>query len=392
MQCKKVYNTIHKANIFTCDKGDGKMENLCIYKKSSEGRFEKREHIIPAFIGGMQTLEQGMVSDEVNELFSKLEYRVSLDSLITMNRMFLGPGKRGKQSSKKGSHHKIGVMCGESNRAVLGYTEFAKPRLISQIHFELSLVEGKSFEIGMSLDNAVKDTWEKEREVFFGRLNSYSGEAIILKEECVGLNRGLLGYHNGKWFLAFHPQEDEENARDKAVRIAKLVASEPERLQQTAQVKASSEQVTVHYKHCMDLKDYYRVIAKIAFNTMAYLHGREAVLAECFDDIRQAILTGERIDEFVSFTNEEDSMRVFEELNYQAILGKDAHWVICVRMQENYVALVYLYGIKRPMIVILAKQRIPFHWQSPDGFVCDWQNKKEYRLIEVISRLISEVS
>lgn len=337
------------------------MENLCIYKKSSEGRFEKREHIIPAFVGGLQTLEQGMVSDEVNELFSKLEYRVSLDSLITVNRMILGPGKRGKQSSKKGSHHKIGVMCGERNRAVLGYTEFAKPRLISQI--------------------------------FFDRLKSYSGEAIILKEECIGLNRALLGYHNGKWFLAFHPQEDEENVRDKAVRVAKLVAGEPQRLQQTAQVKASSEQVTVHYKHCMDLKDYYRVIAKIAFNTMAYLYGREAVLAECFDDIRQAILTGERIDEFVRFTNEEDSMRVFEKLNYQDILGKDAHWVICVRMQECYMALVYLYGIKRSMMVILAKQSVPFHWQSPDGFVCDWQNKKEYRLIEVINRLLpGEVS
>lgn len=364
------------------------MENFCIYKKSSEGKFDKREHVIPAFIGGMQTLEQGMVSDEINELFSKLEYRTSLDSLVTMNRMIYGPGKRGKQNSKKSSHHKVAVMCDEQNRTVLGYLELAKPRLLSQIHFGLSLQEGKQFEIGMSLDNAVKDAWEQARDAFFQRLANYGGQPIVLKEECMERDRALLGYQNGKWFLAFHPQEDEENALDKARRVAALVAGDRERLEQTSQVKASSSQVTAHYKHCMDLKDYYRFIAKIAFNTVAHLYGREAVLSECFDGIRQAILTGEQIEEYVRFTNEEDSMRVFEQLDYMSLLGKVAHWVVCTKMQNYYVALVYLYGIKRPMLVTLSESGVPFSCMSPDGFVCDWQNKREYRLIEVIDKLL----
>lgn len=364
------------------------MNNICIYKKTSDGRFDKKEHIIPAFIGGMQTLEQGMVSDEVNEMFSKLEYRVSLDSLITMNRMFYGPGKRGKQNSKKSSHHKIGIMRGDSGKASLGYTEFGTPRLICQIHFDLSVDAGKSFEVGMSFDNINKNTWEKAREDFMNQLQKYDNNPIVIKEECIEWNQALLGYHNGKWFLGLHPNSDEDGAKRMAKQVAALVTKERERYEQVAQLTASSEQVTVHYQHAMFLDDYYRVIAKIAFNAVAYMYGREVVMAECFDGIRQAILSGEQIEEYVFFTNSEDSMRVFEQLNYQSIMGREAHWIVYLKMREHYIALVYLYGIKCPMLVVLAKQQVPMECQSMDGFVCDWQNKKEYRLIEVICKLL----
>ena len=47
------------------------LENMCVYYKDAEGlRFEKQEHIIPAFLGGKKMLDQGVVSDQANELFS----------------------------------------------------------------------------------------------------------------------------------------------------------------------------------------------------------------------------------------------------------------------------------------------------------------------------------
>lgn len=47
----------------------------CIYLKKMlpDVTFNKAEHIIPAGIGGIKTLPKGLVSDEANELFSKLE-------------------------------------------------------------------------------------------------------------------------------------------------------------------------------------------------------------------------------------------------------------------------------------------------------------------------------
>lgn len=76
---------------------------FCIYyKKSSEDlRFNKVEHIIPAGLGGRHTLEKGTVSDEANEEFSKQEVKVLRNSLLAVNRMNVGPGKRGSFNVKK---------------------------------------------------------------------------------------------------------------------------------------------------------------------------------------------------------------------------------------------------------------------------------------------------
>ena len=78
------------------------LENVCVYYKDAGGlRFEKQEHIIPAFLGGKKMLDQGVVSDQANELFSGIEKHVSMESFINIDRMFFGPGKKRKQKSKK---------------------------------------------------------------------------------------------------------------------------------------------------------------------------------------------------------------------------------------------------------------------------------------------------
>lgn len=88
------------------------LENMCVYYKDAEGlRFEKQEHIIPAFLGGKKMLDQGVVSDQANELFSGIEKHVSMESFININRMFLGPGKRGSKNPKKSGNAKVSVVC-----------------------------------------------------------------------------------------------------------------------------------------------------------------------------------------------------------------------------------------------------------------------------------------
>lgn len=98
------------------------LENMCVYYKDAEGlRFEKQEHIIPAFLGGKKMLDQGVVSDQANELFSGIEKHAAMESFINIDRMFLGPGKRGSRNPKKAGSAKISVMCSQNGRASLGY-------------------------------------------------------------------------------------------------------------------------------------------------------------------------------------------------------------------------------------------------------------------------------
>ena len=70
----------------------------CIYslKMSSQATFNGQEHIIPACIGGILKLPKGYVSDETNTMFSSLEKSFSRDSIISISRTFLGPGKERK--------------------------------------------------------------------------------------------------------------------------------------------------------------------------------------------------------------------------------------------------------------------------------------------------------
>lgn len=113
------------------------LENMCVYYKDAEGlRFEKQEHIIPAFLGGKKMLDQGVVSDQANELFSGIEKHVSMESFININRMFLGPGKRGSKNPKKAGSAKISVMCSQNGRASLGYILMGKPKQLCNVFWK----------------------------------------------------------------------------------------------------------------------------------------------------------------------------------------------------------------------------------------------------------------
>lgn len=78
--------------------------NKCIYLKKTEPEvtFKSGEHIIPAGIGGIVKLDNGMVSDEFNtKIFSSIELDFMRNSIIALPRQFYGPGKRGALSKKK---------------------------------------------------------------------------------------------------------------------------------------------------------------------------------------------------------------------------------------------------------------------------------------------------
>ena len=58
---------------------------MCIYYKNNPKlTYKEKEHIFPAGLGGITTLSKGLVSDQANSLFSKLEIKKNINYLIIL--------------------------------------------------------------------------------------------------------------------------------------------------------------------------------------------------------------------------------------------------------------------------------------------------------------------
>lgn len=116
-------------------------------------------------------------------------------------------------------------------------------------------------------------------------------------------------------------------------------------------------QVTSNMHQMIDMNAYMRVVAKIAFNCLAEVRGRDYVMQPKFDSIREAILTGEEIDHVVFFQERDKKhTEVLDSLGNAKGFGVWRHTVIITWTGDRLVAEVMLYGSASPMLVILAQE------------------------------------
>lgn len=367
---------------------ENEIKPYCMYGKRADGTFEKREHIIPAFIGGMQKLPKGAVCDEINELFSPMEFHVSQHSILALNRMFYGPGKRGSQNRKKSGHKLICVQKMKDGKARLGYIDYGAPKLISQI--ELPLVRNKAdgkIPVQMSLDGDYVHCQEEQKQLFLQKIREYNGHSTVIKSRQIDEERAILGWYGNKWYLGLNDREETERAKTIVESMIKRFATD-KNLQEESSGNVVREQVWCELRQALKPVDYCRVMAKIAFNVAAYVNGRDRMLEDWFDGIREAIVTGEGIGEYVALSDDNNALQIFEKLKYQKLFGEQLHIVLCIRQRNDYIGYVCLYGIKQPVIVQLASNIPVGAVKHMDGFVCDWQNQKEYGYEDFLCRLI----
>ena len=148
--------------------------------------------------------------------------------------------------------------------------------------------------------------------------------------------------------------------------------------------------VTSDIRQEIDLYAYYRVVAKIAFNCLAEVRGREYVMQQKFDPIREAILTGKEIDKMVLMPGrEKTNADVLEKLENAKGFGVWRHIVLITWVPNGLVAEVMLYGGSSPMLVVLSEEDCRDFGQM-DGYVCDWENRSEMRFLEYIGEITHE--
>lgn len=384
-------------------------KNLCIYtgKDETQAHFKNQEHIIPACIGGMQRLPKGYVSDEINTLFSGLELKLARNSPITLPRMFVGPGKRGSRNPKRrgGASKMVSVMqSNETGKYSLGYIRMGVPITIDQI--QIVRMENGKHQVSLCFDSEdtdEKNFFEKSAE-WMQKLQEFDGQATLMLTDGFPENEVILGHESGRWYLAAATGTEAEPLKADLIEELKQLGKaymqellnqsetetqemKPLGMEGLGKLCKEKSQITSNMRQEIDLFAYYRVVAKIAFNCLAKVRGREYVMQQKFDSIREAILTGKDIDKMVFMQKYDEAHgKLLDDLGQAKNFGAWRHTIFITWVPDKLVAEVMLYGSSGPMLVILSSEDCR-DFGEMDGYVCDWENQREMRFLDYLGEI-----
>ena len=361
--------------------------NKCIYtgKETSEASFDSAEHIFPKCIGGQNCLPKGYVSDEINNFFSKYELQFARENpVVLINRMFYH--KVGRKHHK--NREKIAAFKYDDN-VVLGYISEAKSIYLDQISFfKLSdeiLENSLSYKITLSPTNEGSN--KKRYENFLAALKHYNGSPSPVKSDVIPDNTILLGYKDKCWHLGISKKQNPELIKIMVLKaVQKLIVNLEKFNDQYRESELTSNQVTASFEIMFNFEDIFRIYAKIAFNALASLKGQEYVLKSEFDDIRNAILEDDDILSYVTIADGKNAQKeITDRFSDRVCIGDKCHSVVFCTLDKCLYGFVSLYGTDHPIAVKLG----PISSNVVDMYLCDWQNQKDYKLIDYVKSVCS---
>jgi len=167
-----------------------------------------------------------------------------------------------------------------------------------QIHISQMYVADKtspSLSTYLSLRPETNTSMDNSLQKFASHMTTIDNKFVILKDEGVGNNEYLLGYHDKRWFLAI-----SETCADVAAFCADVSGYVKwccERyINKDMEIHNPNLQqmppYDVQHRIFHEMDGFEQIVAKIAFNCLAYFQGNELVLDGSFDPVRQAIYTG----------------------------------------------------------------------------------------------------
>ncbi|WP_240416760.1 hypothetical protein [Paenibacillus periandrae] len=337
------------------------MRKVCIYTRRTEtdgAHFLEREHVLSAGLGGINCLEKGVVCDEINSKFSKWETQFLRYSPISLPRQIHGPGKRGSLNLKDATKSVVNVFTPIDVNGVedlddigLCYVRLGTPYTIPTLRI---------FKERLTIVCA-----DEEKESFISRLKSCkeTGFMTVPYDE-MPFGLALLGFHDGKWHLACSPELEHKKVIDviqtiKNGTINVLSVNEKESYYNSHQQLTFNEDI------------YSRVIAKFAFNFLAYSIGQDEVLDARFDPIREWIISD------LSSPSPIHPFVVDNKYETEVPAMNLAHSISIIKDNEkNIFGIVSLYGGAFSYAVLLSSgYKGDF---SVKILVCDWKEKKEF--------------
>jgi hypothetical protein len=343
---------------------------MCIYYKGKSGlAYISGDHIIMASIGGKLKLPTDFVSHEFNNSISNLEGQLVRTSLLSLARSIEGPGKRGSLIDRNATKSRIFVVKNYQDKDMfaLGY-----------------VIKGKTYEIPHVKINCE----DMSIEFSFGKINPSEVDSILneFKTKCndPGLLKikKILDSELPKHILLFGIMSDIEKPYN-----AFFVKNEAnsndvtnELIQSVSASINTMDQIPEHRKYTPIVKgnltfsiEHFRVFGKMAFNYLAYISGKEFVLADRFDKVRDWIVNGgEHIAYFDNYPNPLEKMVSFPD---------SYHMILIFKVDNILMGKVLTY--KSVIIDMVLCENFSEHFTTK-GFICDWLTGGEYDLDQFI--------
>ncbi|AFQ19741.1 hypothetical protein P9133_01875 [Bacillus thuringiensis] len=346
------------------------LKKQCIYLKGTEPKliFKSQEHIFPAGIGGIQKLPQEYVSHNANNAFSALELGFMRNSLIMLPRQFYGPGKRGNLSPKNATKSNVSLMEGVSDPTsiVFGYISLGKRYRIAQIKINVS-----NGECHFMFNQSTGDASAKITN-FTYQLGKYDNKYSLYEDERFAEDEFVLGIHDNKWYLGL----SNTGLVTKIQGYIKRILEQASFNNQTPQYGKTKTRVNQTIQ--ID-EGYFRICGKIIFNYLAFAKGQDFVLREEFNPIRNWIVNGGEEHFATLLEKKTNSKGLFDPMPFP----KKAHKLIISRDGAQLIAYISFYGDSFETIVHLCDNfEEPF---EVEGFICNWEERKEYSLKEFLS-------
>ena len=352
----------------------------CIYFGTKQGlSFNKREHVIPASLGGKKKLSRGMVSDQANEFFSKHEMIAVRNTLLSINRNNNGPGRRGSLSINRVKSPQINlfeaILDEQDNRLDtiyapirLGFLFCGKVYMISQILFIIN--NDGSIKLPRIIMDTTSENAFSSTSIFYTKLNQFildsNKKFIIVNSELdIQSKYIIIGMYDNRWFINSSLNKEYIN------KFLNLL--EHKRLPDKIPILSSSE-ATYHYRNkLIDMfNDGFQLIyAKTAFNVLAFFTNSCFVSENQFNDIRNAIMNLSNLNDF--FIEISIPKWLIELVNHE-VMPKQ-HFVV-INAENNHIE-AYVSFYREPLAHCIRLSNSYKGDKFKKCFICNWRNRTE---------------
>lgn len=337
---------------------------MCIYYGNEEElTYDSREHIFPATIGGISKLPKGYVSDQANKYFSKLESRAITESFIGFEKMFFGPGNRGK--AKPGRMPIL--LLRTQNSESMGFCFKGKPRLIPQI---VILKDSKTAHISRDLKLQTNEDITK----LFDAIRNFDDKYTLIENK-PDISDFIIGFYNKRLYVS---TKDESSISGFIEQIKEQLIDQDFTNMKNSESEIAQPEILQNMH--VDLQDDSRVFAKTAINVLAMVKGNDYLTNPNFDEIKNW-LTGKDSDEFKQFPID---AKLFDFLQF----SDNIHFCTIMNLNGYLSAVVRFYNHWTMMYRICPT--FDDFFNIPYVYFCDWQNNKEFTLLDYLNSLEEE--
>ncbi len=329
----------------------------CIYYSNKENlTYNKKEHIFPATIGGIETLPIGYVSDQANEYFSVFESNLVTSSYIGLEKSFLGPGERGKNLPGR---MPITILT-DGEKEELGFIFKGKPHAIPQI-----IINNDIQYVEIIRDNIIQSN--KDLDKLIKNIRNFNDKFTILS---VKPNKAkfIIGFYKNRTYIS-------TRFEDKIKEYVEYIKSKVLDNINYSKAKISLiDKPNAIINMAVSTDNDARIFAKTALNIVAKIKGNEYANKTQFKEFKKWIM-GEENDKFIQLPK---PLKLFRFLN----INDKIHYCALMNIDGFFVTIVTFYNHWTMGFNICSA--FDKFFNTPYIYFCDWQSNSEYSLLDLL--------